>query len=267
MYLFNGERASTVSIADRSFQYGDGCFTTMLTHNGEIQHWLKHKARMDACLDALMIAKPDWLVIESWLAEMAYSDPKAGLKLHISRGEGGRGYSPTQVPSPNVTISAFHFPAHYEQWSRDGIELGVCSKRLGINPLLAGHKHNNRLEQVLLKADIEQQGFDDGVALDCNGHVVETTMANLFWRKGDTLFTPDLGVAGVAGVMRRVVIERLENLSLNLAQGDFELDALLAADEVFITNSILEVAPVTAIGEQTFSIGNITKKIQENPLP
>tara|TARA_Y100001956_G_scaffold81552_2_gene99444 strand:- start:2917 stop:3720 length:804 start_codon:yes stop_codon:yes gene_type:complete len=266
MYLLNGELSDSVPLSDRSFQYGDGCFTTMLTVDGQIQHWPKHIERMNACLEALGIELPDWNLIEQWLNRMVRPEAKAGLKLHISRGEGGRGYSPTQVTSSNVTISAFPFPSHYEQWCQGGIELGVCRKRLGINPLLAGHKHNNRLEQILLKADIEQQGFVDGVALDWNGKVVETTMANLFWWKGDTLHTPLLVSAGVAGVMRKVVLEVASDLDISIQQSEYSLEELLGAEEIFITNSILGIAPVSAIGEQTFLIGNITRTIQEKAL-
>ncbi len=266
MYWVNGQLTDSISLSDRSFQYGDGCFTTMLTVNGVISHWDKHIQRMEACLDALQISLPDWNMVEKWLEKAAYSQGKAGLKLHISRGEGGRGYSPTQVTSPNVTISAFHFPAHYEKWCREGVNLGICHKRLGINPMLAGHKHNNRLEQILMKADIEQQGYSDGIALDCEGHVVETTMANVFWCCDGKLYTPTLTKAGVAGVMRRVVLEQASEKGLLVCEGEFTLSDLLTADEVFITNSILGVAPVTAIAEQRYAIGHITKTIQENPL-
>ncbi|UUM31424.1 aminodeoxychorismate lyase [Vibrio japonicus] len=266
MYWLNGQLTDSVSLSDRSFHYGDGCFTTMLTVDGKIEHWHKHIERMESCLCALGIEIPDWQMIEMWLAKAIESKGKAGVKLHISRGEGGRGYSPTQVTSPNVTISAFQFPVHYDQWSREGIELGICQKKLGINPMLAGHKHNNRLEQVLLKADIEQQGFSDGIALDYDGNVVETTMANVFWCIDGNLYTPKLSKAGVAGVMRRVVLERASNLDLKVYEGEFKLGELLTAEEVFVTNSILGIAPVTAIGKQRYSIGQITRRIQENPV-
>ncbi|MEF1291223.1 aminodeoxychorismate lyase [Vibrio sp. M260118] len=263
MYMLNGVCSDSISLSDRSFQYGDGCFTTMLTRNGNICHWPLHIERINACLDALHIPRPDWQVIEAWLSEMISHEPKAGLKLHISRGEGGRGYSPTQVASPNVTISDFIYPAHYEQWKQDGVELGICQHRLGHVPLLAGHKHNNRLEQILLKAELEQGAFADGVALDLDGNVIETTMANLFWLQGGKLYTPKLDKAGVSGVMRRVVLEWADSEGVDVEVGDFPLSSLLAADEVFMTNSILGVAPVRAIDRSQFDIGKITKRIQE----
>jgi len=263
MFWLNGKPADSVSLSDRSFQYGDGCFTTMLTRGGRIQHWSRHVERMNACLDLLSIPRPDWNQVEHWLQQAIRPDTKAGLKLHISRGEGGRGYSPTQVASPNVTISDFIYPPHYEQWVSGGLELGICRTRLGHNPLLAGHKHNNRLEQVLAKAELDDGGNADGVVLDIRDHVVETTMANLFWVKDATLFTPDLRNAGVNGVMRRIVLEQAKTLSLETSIGDFKLEELLSADEVFVSNSVLGVAPITLIGSTSFDIGKITKRIQE----
>ncbi|EEX92787.1 4-amino-4-deoxychorismate lyase [Vibrio orientalis CIP 102891 = ATCC 33934] len=263
MFWLNGKPADSVSLSDRSFQYGDGCFTTMLTRGGCIQHWSRHIERMNACLDLLTIPRPDWHQVENWLQQAVKSDVKAGVKLHISRGEGGRGYSPTQVASPNVTISDFIYPPHYEQWVSRGLELGICRTRLGHNPLLAGHKHNNRLEQVLAKAELDKGGFADGIVLDICDNVVETTMANLFWVKDSSLFTPDLRNAGVNGVMRRVVLEQLGDLSLKASIGDFKLEDVLSADEVFVSNSVLGVAPITRIGSTSFDIGKITKRIQE----
>ncbi|KLN66315.1 aminodeoxychorismate lyase [Vibrio sp. VPAP30] len=263
MFMVNGVYADSISLTDRSFQYGDGCFTTMLTREGEICRWPLHVARMNACLDTLRIPRPDWNEVEGWLKQVARSDNKAGLKLHISRGEGGRGYSPTQVTSPNVTISDFIYPAHYEQWQQQGLVLGVCDLRLGHNPLLAGHKHNNRLEQILLKAELEQRSFADGIALDIEGNVIETTMANLFWFKDSTLFTPVLDKAGVSGVIRRDVLEWAAIQGISTQIGEFKLAEVMEADEVFVTNSILGVAPIRAISSHQFDIGNTTKRIQE----
>lgn len=263
MFLVNGVPADSISLTDRSFQYGDGCFTTMLTRNGSIQWWPLHVERMNACLDVLHISRPDWNQVEIWLNTIINKERRAGIKLHISRGEGGRGYSPTQAASPNVTISDFIYPSHYEQWLDQGLKLGICQARLGHNPLLAGHKHNNRLEQVLLKAEMDQANLHDGLALDIDDCVIETTMANIFWRQGDVLKTPDLTKAGVAGVMRRVILEWATNNHLAVEVGQFKLADVLSADEVFITNSVLGAAPICQIGEQAFAIGKITKRIQE----
>ncbi len=263
MVWVNGTLSDVVAVGDRSFQYGDGCFTTILTKDGKIQHWALHVERMEACLDVLDIAKPDWQLVEQWLEPALLFDEKAGLKIHISRGVGGRGYSPSHLEQPNVTISHFAFPSHYAQWQTEGLDICVCSKRMGLNPMLAGHKHNNRLEQVLLKGEMDKAGFADGLCLDIHGHIVETTSANVFWVKGGTLYTPSLDNAGVSGIARKIILNHSAELGMKVVTGDFELDHLDNAEEVFISNALLEVAPITRISQHQYSIGIQTRRFQE----
>lgn len=268
MYWVNGIKNNMLSVDNRSFLYGDGCFTTILTIDGAVQCWPLHINRMEACLNKLCIPIPQWQQVKQWLEMAALTDKQAGLKLHISRGSGGRGYSPKKMAEPTITITAFNEPEHYTQLRTDGITLGICHERLGINPMLAGHKHNNRLEQILLKAEMDHLGLQDGVVLDINDDVIETTMANLFWRQQTTLYTPSLKNSGVAGIMRQRVIEQVQsvdNLSysdLTLEIGTFKLNHLLDAEEIFITNAILGVVPVIAIAQQHYSIGQVSRYFQ-----
>jgi 4-amino-4-deoxychorismate lyase len=157
----------------------------------------------------------------------------------------------------------FSYPQHYPQWQTDGIKLGISRIKLGHNPLLAGHKHNNRLEQVLVKNDLDAQQVDDGVVLDINEHIVETSSANIFWRKGSTLYTPILDKAGVAGIIRRLIIQDAEPLGFKALLGRFDLVDLHDADEVFVSNALLGVAPVVQVGERRYPIGELTLKLQK----
>ncbi|TCV31725.1 aminodeoxychorismate lyase [Vibrio crassostreae] len=287
MFWVDGESQQTVDILDRSFQYGDGCFTTMLVKGGQIQHFHDHQHRVDECLKALRISALDWDVVSPWLdtalqhiqhnalhgtknlsgskkyhnANKPHNE-KAGIKLHVSRGAGGRGYSTKNIAKPRVTISTFDFPSHYSALQDSGVELGVCYQALGLNPLLAGHKHNNRLEQILMKDEMDQANEVDGVVLDISGNVIETTMANLFWRKGQAIYTPQLTQSGVAGVMRKQVLTALNQAELSVTISDYCLSQLMQADEVFMTNSILGVAPVTRISDTQFNIGTVTRSLQ-----
>lgn len=264
MYWINGQPENSIALGDRSFNYGDGGFTTIKTINGKPEHWSLHVQRMQACLSLLKIPDLNWQQVRNWVEQMAIPTGAGGVKLLVSRGSGGRGYSPCGVSETKVVLSRFVYPEHYLVWQATGIELCVARPRLGINPLLAGHKHNNRLEQVLLKADVEEQGFVDGVVLDINEHVVETTMANLFWVKGETLYTPNMEKSGVAGVLRRLVIQHAARLEMKVIMVEFEIDHLLRADEVFICNALLGVAPVIKITHNTFPIGIITRDFQKS---
>lgn len=281
MFWVDGESQQTIDILDRSFQYGDGCFTTMLVSDGEIQHFHDHQHRVDECLKALRISALDWDVVGLWLDTALQHiqhnglhetknlhktnkphNEKAGIKLHVSRGAGGRGYSTKNIAKPTITISTFDYPSHYSAWQDYGVELGICRQALGLSPLLAGHKHNNRLEQILMKDEMDQANEVDGVVLDISGNVIETTMANLFWRKGQAIYTPQLTQSGVAGVMRKQVLTALNQAELSVTISDYCLSQLMQADEVFMTNSILGVAPVTRISDTQFNIGTVTRSLQ-----
>ncbi|RQW64216.1 aminodeoxychorismate lyase [Vibrio viridaestus] len=266
MFWINGQLAESVSTSDRSFQYGDGCFSTILTRNGYPQLWDYHLKRLQSSLTRLAITPPDWKQVLTWISDIALPDDKAGVKLHISRGKGGRGYSPKGISQPSVTLSRFLYPEHYGDWQQNGIDLIVCDTRLGINPLLAGMKHNNRLEQVLIKNELEQKQATDGVVLDISGHVIEASMANIFWVSDDTLYTPQLHQSGVAGVMRHKILELSSQHSLRVVESSYVLDDLFAAKEVFICNALLGIAPVKAIENQKFTIGKTTKYLQKRVL-
>ncbi|QLK46484.1 aminodeoxychorismate lyase [Vibrio owensii] len=268
MFWVNGLPQTHISLGDRSFQYGDGCFTTIKTKKGELEHWQAHVERMEACLKTLHIPFPDWSQVFDWAMKAVLNDELAGIKIHISRGTGGRGYSPSGIEGPVVTISNFAFPSHYSSWQENGVPLGVCRTYLGIQPLLAGHKHNNRIEQVLAKAEIEGTEFTDAVTLNVQNHVIETTMANLFWVKDKKVYTPDLSLSGVAGVMRRKVLEFLQTNGYPVQVATFELSDLLNADEVWMCNALLGVAPVSGISTPDnkidFPIGKLTRRLQGN---
>ncbi|MBD1557952.1 aminodeoxychorismate lyase [Vibrio sp. S9_S30] len=264
MILVNGRPQELLSVFDRSFQYGDGCFSTLLTCKKQIQAWNYHKERLASCLTILRIPAPNWEEVYAWCNKVALDEEKAGLKIHISRGTGGRGYGIAGASAPTVTISAFDYPRHYNDWITQGVSLGICETRLGHQPMLAGLKHNNRLEQVLVKAEIEQNGWSDAIVCDFEGNVVETSVANLFWVDPEfRLCTPKLNFSGVAGIMRQQVIEEAIAKKMTLIERAFSMEELLNAKEVFMTNALLQVCPITRIDKSHFKIGSLTKTFQE----
>ncbi|WP_318484658.1 aminodeoxychorismate lyase [Photobacterium leiognathi] len=253
MTFINSQQQSQLAITDRATQYGDGCFTTIGVKQGKLLLWPFHLERLQTTLKRLGITEPDWEQVFLQANQLAQSfTERGGVKILISRGSGGRGYSPVGCCDTQVIFSSFSWPVHYQQWQQEGITLGVCQQQIGYSPMLAGMKHLNRLEQVLLKQEVEQNQWLDAVVLNTNQHVVETTASNLFWRKGNVVYTPDLSGSGVEGVMRRHIIELLSTLPYSLEFGDYSLADLLCADEVFITNALMELVPVNTISTTHF---------------
>lgn len=262
MILVNGQLTECISVSDRGFQYGDGCFTTLLITRGEVNAWAYHLNRLTHNTRALGIDGVDWAAVTLWVKEAARSlqlQAQAVLKVIITRGIGGRGYSTVNCGTPNVVISTHAYPSHVDAWREHGIKMVVLERRLGISSL-AGLKHLNRLEQVLFRREIDARGADDGVVCDVDGNLVEASSSNLFWRKGQVLLTPSIETSGVAGTMRAQVIDAAKaNYDVQCVRAS--VDALWDADEIFITNAVIKLISVRCIESKIFTNVDACKAI------
>jgi len=124
------------------------------------------------------------------------------------------------------------------------VRVRLCRTRLGLNPDLAGLKTLNRLESVMARAEWRDEGIWEGLMRDVEGSVISGTMSNVFLRRGSTLMTPALDRCGIAGVMRRWVLDQAKDLRLSVWQGRLPVEAFCDAEEVFMTNAVAGVVPV-----------------------
>lgn len=244
MYWINGQQHDALAPSDRGLQFGDGCFTTARVIDGRIELLPWHIERLQQAAQRLMMPVTDWGVLESEMVHAAESIPLGVVKAILTRGSGGRGYSPQGCENPTRIVSRSAYPTHYLSWREQGINLALSPVALARNPLLAGLKHLNRLEQVLIRAHLDQTNADETLVLDTAGMLVECCAANLFWRKGKAVFTPDLSQAGVAGLMRRRVIELLVGSEYSLHYVSEPLVTLADAEEVLVSNALMPLLPV-----------------------
>ncbi|MDI9228771.1 aminodeoxychorismate lyase, partial [Serratia bockelmannii] len=173
MYWINGQRHDALAPSDRGLQFGDGCFTTARVVDGKIELLPWHLERLQQTAQRLMLPTTDWAAFEREMAQAAESIPLGVVKAILTRGSGGRGYSPTGCENPTRIVARSSYPAHYLQWREQGITLALSPVALARNPLLAGLKHLNRLEQVLIRAHLDQTAADEALVLDTAGMLVE----------------------------------------------------------------------------------------------
>ncbi|WP_458734914.1 aminodeoxychorismate lyase [Zobellella taiwanensis] len=228
---------------NRGWQLGDGHFTTLHARRGRLRLWPYHQARLAEACRRLLMAPPDWDALYRQ-ATAAAEDRETVVRVTLLRGPGARGYGIAGCADPTLVINTAPFPQAYLDWRDTGVEIGVCAGRLGHSPLLAGLKTVNRLEQVLLKAELERAGLAEGVVLDQDGHVLEAVTANLFWRRGEHIYTPVLDRGGVRGTLRGWLLDRLGH---RVRQVRAPLQELLAADEAWLCNALMGIVPVAAI--------------------
>lgn len=189
MYLLNGAWANVLPVNDRGVQFGDGCFTTARIVAGQVQFLNAHLTRLQTTCKKLFIPFNDWELLAGEMARLAQPHSDGVLKAIITRGVGGRGYSAAGCVNPSRILSVSPYPAHYHRWRKEGISVSLSPVQLGCNPLLAGLKHLNRLEQVLIRSHLEQTDADEALVLDSEGWLTECCAANIFWRTGFDVFT------------------------------------------------------------------------------
>lgn len=261
MVWINGVERQFVHVDDRGLQFGDGCFTTATVHDSRVVLLALHLQRLQQDCQRLQIASVDWCLLQQEIQQRAANATNAVMKVIVTRGQAGGGYSCNNSASPNYIIMLRQPPSHYQAiWSR-GARLITCPLQLAANPLLAGVKHLNRLEQVLIRRHIDACGADEAIVLDYNNHLVECCAANLFWRCSGIVYTPSLQQAGVNGVMRRYLIQQLCELGYKCRETTAPLSALIAADEIFICNALMPILPVYQIDQHIYPCRQLAERL------
>lgn len=261
-YLINGSFEQGITPFDRGFAYGDGVFRTLKIDNGQPCHWSLHYQKLVADCATIGIVCPNSDLLISDIELLFSKKETAVAKIIITRGESERGYSIPAVTSPTRVMVKSKLPYYEDAFYVDGVALHVCETRLAAQPKLAGIKHLNRLENVLARAEWQDEMIFDGLLLDANDHVIECTMSNIFARFGDDLITPDLSQCGVAGVTRQRVLETAKTFNLNAKEKNLLLSNLLKADEVLISNSLYGVFQVTRIVNKTWKPSPLAYQIR-----
>ena len=260
--LINGkEQSPTISVFDRGLQYGDGLFETMAVLNGKAEFLLPHLERLQQGCQRLgfpLIVIPQLIQeIESFLV----GSSRAVLKLLLTRGIGGRGYLPPTRAETNRILLLYPWPQYDDAHWRHGIKVQTCATPVSANPVLAGMKHLNRLDNVLARAELAED-VAEGLMLDITGaYLVEGTMSNLFAVRGKILYTPSLAMAGVRGLMRQQIISWAASLKLELQEGRYSPDWFAQAGELFVSNSLIGIWPIRHWKDRTWPVGPVTKQL------
>jgi branched-subunit amino acid aminotransferase/4-amino-4-deoxychorismate lyase len=132
--------------------------------------------------------------------------------------------------------------------------LAVSPYRINTFSPLTGIRSLNYLEQVLSWEEAQAREFDEAVMLNERGEIAAATMANIFWVREGTVYTPALSTGAVAGVTRNTLLKLAEAESIPVIEGVYELGDLVEADEIFLTSANLGVALVTTFDFRQYSI-------------
>lgn len=263
MIIF-GKSDNVITVSDRSLQFGDGHFTTIAVRDRKPEFLDAHLNRLLKATERLGIAFADWHSLSDVIQSESELTNFGVLKVIISRGVGGRGYGTVGAEDSSCIVTRHPYPAHYVAWKKTGVSLNLSQIKLGMQPILGGLKHLNRLEQVLIKQQLQATTFDDAVVCDSAGFVVETSASNLFWKNNNYWFTADLSNSGVDGVMRNQVLTYFSENNIPFQIVRVKPKVLLQAEEMFICNSLMHCVPVISYSHSeedvsvTYQIGELS---------
>ncbi len=252
---FVPENEATVSIFDRGFLYGDGCFETMRVYGGKIFRLREHLRRL---LDGLLVLRMDFVAekeIEPILIELLGRNQ---IKDGVARVYVTSGLPDRERAATSIVATAQRLPSQ-------PIALGAMTStiRLDEASVFTGLKTANRLPYIVARAQAVQAGYNDALLLNEHSHVVEFSISNIFVVKNGALWTPQLIDGALRGITREVVLVLSAQLGIACYELSFGLDGFADADEVFASNSIMEIVPVVRLDERTFSQTKITKRLAE----
>jgi 4-amino-4-deoxychorismate lyase len=244
----DGVRVSALPLPDRGLDFGDGVFETILVHRGHALFIEYHLDRLSLGLQTLVI--PDCLeTVRNHLraAIEATEHVWAVARVSVVRGPGLRGYAPSSASKPRILVRVNHLGSDHATMSSPA-NVGIAGIRLATQPFLARIKHLNRLEQVIAATQAQSQGTDECVVLDQVGRIASVIAGNIFLLRDGELLTPSLETCGVAGTRRRLLMEKwAPSVGLTVRETHISLFDLAGADEVFYSNSLYTVRPISKI--------------------
>jgi len=234
--------SAKIPIQDRGFRYGDGLFETIAVYHSRPYQWDLHIARLKKGLEALEIPADISGVREAILKLLDKNKlTEATLRIAISRGSGSQGYLPIGCACPTILIEAHERvtpPANpsalwlstYEKPSPQALPI-ACKTAQGLNA-------------TLVRMEASHHGCLDGLQLNKDGHITEASSANLFWKIGNVLYTPDEACGLLPGTTRAALM-RLSPYEVKT--GPYGLEILERADAVIVCNTQWQAMPIVEL--------------------
>lgn len=256
--LVDGVRSDYIDALDRGLHYGDGVFRTLKVIAGQVRWWQDQFRKLEQDCAALAIPCPDREVLEGEVHQLAAGPGVGVVKIIITRGAAQRGYAMPAEASPTRIVTGFPFPG------RENLAVRVrwCTLRLASQPRLAGIKHLNRLENVLARSEWNDADIAEGLLMDEAGRVICGTMTNLFIVEQGRLVTPDISRCGIAGVARSRLMLAGARHGEPVAVESVSRERLLAAEAVFLCNSLVGVWQVAILENRHWLDGGWALKLR-----
>ncbi|OGV50568.1 MAG: hypothetical protein A3F46_01790 [Legionellales bacterium RIFCSPHIGHO2_12_FULL_42_9] len=253
---FNGQvipaTEPCIQTNDRGLTLGDGLFETILIRKSSIPALAYHWKRLEtsAPIIGLSIPFPSNTLETMLLALIEKNnlhDKIAGARLTLTSGNSARGILPAPGTKPNFFISVFeHAPLTKVDYSAVIVRIKknehAPSSRI---------KSTSYLDNVLAKKEAVTQGYDEAILLNTANHIADGAISNIFMVKNQHIYTPRIADGALPGVVRTILLDEFSN-AFSLTEKSMTIAELIDADEVFVTNALMGIKPVTKLQDKHF---------------
>ena len=266
---FVPENEAKISIFDHGFLYGDGVFEGIRAYNGKVFRLREHIDRLYDSAKAIdleiPVSKEEFMeIILETLRKNNLTD--AYIRPIVTRGIGDLGLDPRKCSKPSIIVITKPWGKLYGDLYEKGLTaVTVAVRRNSFDALPPNIKSLNYLNNILAKIEANAKGGDEAIFLDRNGYISEGSGDNIFVVKNGEITTPPT-INNLKGITRNAVIELIEKLGISFREANLGLYDLYTADEVFVTGTAAEIAPIVVIDGRKIGDGKpgkITKMLME----
>jgi len=261
--------AARVPTTDRGLLLGDGLFETMRTYGGHVFQLGAHMARLRGSADFLRLRFPlaDDAVSEAVDELVRLNEcPDAYVRLTLTRGWETAGLNLAGTGAPTVILHVRRLTPYPAERYSHGARLIVSRVRQSSASPLPRHKTLNYLPYLLARQEARDAGADGAVLLNDAGQVTEEAVSNLFFVRGETLYTAPVYCGLLPGVTRAAVIEAARQAGMVVEERPVAAGEIHDFDEAFLTNSLMEVLPVRSVDKRGLACkapGKVTLYVRE----
>lgn len=256
-----------ISPLDHGFLYGYGLFETMRAYGGAVFHLKQHLERLydsAAVLKLGQLPPKEQMVfaIHDMLAANLLKD--ARIRLSVSAGEGEMTPDPGTCKSPIILMLARNYTPLSQQTYKKGYSAVLSSFRRDSQSLLSRLKTFNYIASILARGEARSREAEEAVMLNEKGLLTECSTSNLFLVKGSVLYTPPVESGLLPGITRQTILELAPHEGIDTRINELPLDSLINVDEAFITNSLMEIMPLTTFNNSPVGKGQpgpVTKRL------
>jgi branched-chain amino acid aminotransferase len=271
---FVTDEEAMVSVFDHGFLYGDGVYETIRSYGPRIFMRDEHVSRLFRSAAAIGLTIPiplkNWpdILHEAMRRNDVGTDLRdAYLRITVSRGTGDIGLDPALCSSPTVVVMAKPLVPPVSHLYETGVNLIVASTKRNLPDALSPQiKTTNFLNNIQAKREAIAASAFDSILLNWEQHLTECTVSNIFFVLDGTLRTPALECGLLDGITRMIVIRLAKELDIHVEEGRYTIDQLYRTDECFLTNTSMEIMPVTSVDRGLVGDGKpgpLTLKLRE----